>query len=103
VAAVREYASSRASEFVMLMTSRCKFAHKHMADVRLYAPQARIIFNTVDLHFVREAGEARVTGDPEMRQKASDTERLESELIDQSDETWTVSTSEQRLLQRKWP
>jgi len=74
-----------------------------MADVRLYAPQARIIFDTVDLHFVREAGEARVTGDPEMRRKARDTERLESELIDQSDETWTVSTSEQRLLQRKWP
>src|SRR5438132_11078214 len=85
------------------MLSRCMFAHKHMADVRLYAPQARIIFDTVDLHFVREAGEARVTGDPEMRQKARDTERLESELIDQSDETWTVSTSEQRLLQRKWP
>jgi len=103
VARVRDYLISRGSEFDVVMLSRCKFAHKHMADVRLYAPQARIIFDTVDLHFVREAGEARVTGDPEMRQKASDTERLESELIDQSDETWTVSTSEQRLLQRKWP
>jgi len=103
VARVRDYLISRGSEFDVVMLSRCKFAHKHMADVRLYAPQAHIIFDTVDLHFVREAGEARVTGDPEMQQKASDTERLESELIDQSDETWTVSTSEQRLLQRKWP
>jgi len=103
VARVRDYLVSRGSEFDIVMLSRCKFAHKHMADVRLYAPQARIIFDTVDLHFVREAGEARVTGDPEMQHKASETERMESELIDQSDETWTVSTSEQRLLQRKWP
>ena len=103
VARVCDYLISRGSEFDVVILSRCKFAHKHMADVRLYAPQARIIFDTVDLHFVREAGEARVTGDPEMRRKARDTERLESELIDQSDETWTVSTSEQRLLQRKWP
>ena len=76
VARVRDYLISRGSEFDVVMLSRCKFANKHMADVRLYAPQAHIIFDTVDLHFVREAGEARVTGDPEMRQKASDTERL---------------------------
>ena len=103
VVKVHDYLLSHGSEFDIVMLSRCKFAHKHMADVRLYAPQARIIFDTVDLHFVREAGEARVTGDPGMEQKASETERLESELIDQSDETWTVSTSEQRLLQERWP
>jgi len=100
---VRDYLISHGSEFDVVVLSRCEFARKHIADVRRYAPQARIIFDTVDLHFVREAGEARVTGDPEMQQKASETERLESELIDQSDETWTVSTSEQRLLQKKWP
>src|SRR5262249_41565926 len=87
----------------VVVLSRCEFARKHIADVRRYAPQARIIFDTVDLHFVRQAGEARVTGDPEMQQKASETERLESELVDQSDETWTVSASEQRLLQKRWP
>jgi GT2 family glycosyltransferase len=103
VARVRDYLISNGSEFDVVVLSRCEFARKHIADVRRYAPQARIIFDTVDLHFVREAGEARVTGDPEMQHKASETERLESELIDQSDETWTVSTSEQRLLQERWP
>lgn len=100
---VRDYLISRGSEFDVVVLSRCKFARKHIADARRYAPQARIIFDTVDLHFVREAGEARVAGDPEMQQKASETERLESDLIDQSDETWTVSPSEQRLLQERWP
>jgi glycosyltransferase involved in cell wall biosynthesis len=83
--------------------SRCQFACKHISDVRRHAPQSRIIFDTVDLHFVREAGEARVTGDPEIERKAQETEQVEYELIDQSDETWVVSSSEQRLLTEKWP
>src|SRR5438270_2658900 len=103
VARVCDYLISRGSEFDVVILSRCKFAHKHMADVRLYAPQSRIIFDTVDLHFVREAGEAQVTRDPEAQRKAQETQKLEYELIDQSDETWTVSTSELQLLQAKWP
>ncbi len=103
VGKVRDYLISHGSEFDVVILSRCHFAHKHIADVRLYAPQSRIIFDTVDLHFIREAGEARVTGDPEIQRKAQETEKLEHELIDQSDETWVVSSSEQRLLREKWP
>jgi GT2 family glycosyltransferase/glycosyltransferase involved in cell wall biosynthesis len=100
---VRDFLISRGGELDVVVLSRCQFAHKHIADVRRYAPQSRIIFDTVDLHFVREAGEARVTGDPEIERKARETERLEYELIDQSDETWVVSSSEQRLLAKKCP
>jgi GT2 family glycosyltransferase len=100
---VRDYLISHGSEFDVVVLSRCQFARKHIADVRLHAPQSRIVFDTVDLHFVREAGEARVTGDLEVQRKAQETERLEHELIEQSDETWIVSTSEQRLLQDKLP
>jgi GT2 family glycosyltransferase/glycosyltransferase involved in cell wall biosynthesis len=100
---VRDYLISHGSEFDVVVLSRCQFARKHIADVRLYAPQSRIIFDTVDLHFLREAGEARVTRDPEVERKAQETQQLEYELIDQSDETWVVSSSELRLLQTKWP
>src|SRR5205809_79351 len=75
----------------------------HLAYVRLYAPQSRVIFDTVDLHFLREDREARLTRDPEARQKAQDKQRLEHELIDEADETWVVSSVEQQLLQQKRP
>ena len=55
--------------FDVVVLSRCQFARKHIADVRLYAPQSRIIFDTVDLHFLREESEARLTGDPEIQRK----------------------------------
>ncbi len=100
---VRDYLIAHGSELDVAVLSRCQFARKHIADVRLYAPQSRIIFDTVDLHFLREAGEARVTGNSEVQRKAEETQKLESELIEHSDETWTVSTSELRLLQEKWP
>ena len=100
---VRDFLISHGGELDVVVLSRCQFARKHIANVRRFAPQSRIIFDTVDLHFVREAGEARVTGDPDIERKARETERLEYQLIDQSDETWVVSSSEQRLLGKKCP
>jgi GT2 family glycosyltransferase/glycosyltransferase involved in cell wall biosynthesis len=100
---VRDYLVSYGCEFDVVVLSRCQFAHKHISDVRRYAPQSRIVFDTVDLHFVREAGEARVTGDPNIERKAQETQQLEYELIDQSDETWVVSNSEERLLKERCP
>ena len=100
---VRDYLIAHGLEFDVVVLSRCQFARKHVADVRSYAPQSRIIFDTVDLHFLREESEARLTGDPEIRRKAQETKQHEYDLIDQSDETWVVSSTEQRLLQREWP
>ena len=100
---IRDYLMAHGSEFDVVVLSRCQFAKKHIADVRLYAPQSRIIFDTVDLHFLREESEARLTGDPETRRKAEETKQWECELIDQSDETWVVSNTEQQLLQEMSP
>ena len=100
---VRDYLIAHGSEFDVVILSRCQFARKHVTDVRSYAPQSRIIFDTVDLHFLREESEARLTGDPETLRKAQETKQREYALIDQSDETWVVSSAEQRLLQGEWP
>jgi glycosyltransferase involved in cell wall biosynthesis len=100
---VRDYLKSHGSSFDAVVLSRCDFARKHMADVRLHAPQSRIIFDTVDLHYLREAREAQLTQDPEVHRKAQEKQRLEDELINQADETWVVSPVEQQLLQKAWP
>ena len=100
---VRDYLISHGSEFDAVLLSRCDFARKHIADTRLYAPRSRIIFDTVDLHFVRTEREAQITSDPETREKARQKEQLEYDLIDQADETWVVSNVEQRLLREARP
>jgi glycosyltransferase involved in cell wall biosynthesis len=100
---VRDYLVSHGTHFDAVVLSRCDFARKHIADVRLHAPQSRVIFDTVDLHYLREDREAQLTLDPEVRRKAQERRQLEYELIEQADETWVVSPVEQRLLQEKWP
>jgi GT2 family glycosyltransferase/glycosyltransferase involved in cell wall biosynthesis len=103
IKSVREYLAVHGSKFDVVLLSRCDFARKHMLDVRLHAPQSRIIFDTVDLHFLREHREAQLTGDPEAKYKAQEKQRLEHELIERADETWVVSSVEQQLLQKEWP
>ena len=100
---VRDYLEAHGPSFDAVVLSRCDFVRKHIADVRLHAPQSRVIFDTVDLHYLREDGEARLSGDPEIRRKAREKQKLEHELIEQTDETWVVSPVEQLLLQEKWP
>jgi GT2 family glycosyltransferase/glycosyltransferase involved in cell wall biosynthesis len=95
---VRDYLISHGPEFDVVVLSRCDFARKHIADARVYAPRSRIIFDTVDLHFVRTDREAQITSNPETREKARQQEELEYDLIDQADETWVVSSVEQKLL-----
>ena len=100
---VRDYLLTHGPSFDAVVLSRCDFTRKHIADVRLHAPQSRIIFDTVDLHYLREDSEARLTRDPDIRRRAQERQRLEYELIDQADETWVVSPTEQQLLRDKWP
>ena len=100
---VRDFLISRGPEFDAVVLSRCDFARKHIADTRLYAPQSRIIFDTVDLHFVRTDREAQITSNSETREKARQQEKLEYNLIEQADETWVVSSVEQKLLHNARP
>ena len=100
---VRDYLISHGPMFDVVVLSRCDFARKHVADVRLHAPQSRIIFDTVDLHYLREQREAQLTQDPDVRRKAQERQLLEDYLIKEADETWVVSPIEQQMLQENWP
>jgi GT2 family glycosyltransferase/glycosyltransferase involved in cell wall biosynthesis len=103
VKTVREYLQDNGINFDFVVLSRCDFARKHMADVRRFAPNGRIIFDTVDLHFLREEREAELRQSKDLKERARATRAVEYKLIDEADETWVVSPAEQALLQRDWP
>ncbi|OLC99950.1 MAG: hypothetical protein AUH86_01225 [Acidobacteria bacterium 13_1_40CM_4_58_4] len=103
IKSVRQHLSERGAEYDVVILSRCDFAKKHIADVRLHAPQSRLIFDTVDLHFLRESREAELTEDADFQCAANEKRAQEHELINQADETWVVSSVEQRLLREQIP
>ena len=71
--------------------------------LRAQAPQARLVFDTVDLHFLRERREAELAGDPARLRAAGRTRRSELALIAAADETWVVSPAEATLLAGEAP
>src|SRR5206468_12918991 len=65
-----DYLISHGSSFDAVVLSGCDFAHKHIVDVLLHVPQSRIIFDVVELHFVREDSELCTISYDEFLRKA---------------------------------
>jgi glycosyltransferase involved in cell wall biosynthesis len=68
-----------------------------------HCPQARILFDTVDVHYLREMREAELAGSSEMMAKARRTKTLELEAMKRSDCTIVLSHHERELLEREAP
>ena len=78
-------------------------ASEYIDTVRLHAPKARIIFDTVDLHFVREQREATLHANAVMLKAAQATREKEIAIIEKSDVTVVVSEFEKNLLREILP
>lgn len=66
--------------------------------LRSHAPQARLVFDTVDLHYLREKRGAELANDPARMRAAERTRQLELDIIARSDATLVVSQVERELL-----
>jgi hypothetical protein len=62
---VNEVLEKRGAEFDIVYITRYSVAERHVDAVRRYAPQARILFNNADLHFLREIRSAIAARDKE--------------------------------------
>jgi GT2 family glycosyltransferase/glycosyltransferase involved in cell wall biosynthesis len=93
----------RGAQFDAVMVSRHYVASHYVDLVRQYAPQARLLFDTVDLHYLREQRAAAVAGSEAMARQAEATRNAELDLIRRSDITLVVSPVEQALLAQEVP
>lgn len=84
----------------IVILSRLFVASKHIRAIRKFCKNAKVIFDTVDLHFVRETRRAETFEDSRILETARATKEQELELIEQTDMTFVVSTTEQDLLKR---
>lgn len=85
-------------ELHAVMLCRHTVAGQYAAIVRRHAPQARLLFDTVDLHFLREQRAAEVTANARLRHQAQATRHSELALIAAADVSFVVSPHERALL-----
>jgi GT2 family glycosyltransferase/glycosyltransferase involved in cell wall biosynthesis len=87
----------------VVMLSRHYVATPLLPLVRHYAPRARVVFDTVDLHYLREERAAEIGGRADLRRAAATTRLAEQRLIRASDVTLVVSPVEQALIAKDLP
>jgi O-antigen biosynthesis protein len=100
---VRQTLRERGREFDVVMLCRHYVASAHLADVRLYAPKAHVVFDSVDLHFLREEREAALSGDADAVKRAHKTRTDELQVVASADVTLVVSEVERSLLNELAP
>lgn len=103
LASVPQFFRDRGSQFDVVLVSRHYVASQFIELVRRHAPQARLVFDTVDLHYLREQRAAELAGDAGMRQRAAQTKREELAIMQACDLTVVVSPAEKALLQSDAP
>jgi GT2 family glycosyltransferase/glycosyltransferase involved in cell wall biosynthesis len=87
-----------AQEYDVIMLSRATVAVKHIDTVKRAAPEAKVIFDTVDLHFLRQEREAELADSALQRAAAASMKAQELSIMAKSDLTVVVSPVEQKLL-----
>lgn len=98
----RDYIREHGKEFQYLFVSRIYQARDFDELLHLYCPNAAYIFNTVDLHFVREQLEADLKDDNALRKHAAETKKYELACISRADATIVISTKEKELLENEY-
>jgi len=99
----RELLMALAPELDLVVLSRLPVALAHLADVRDTAPGAHLVYDTVDLAFLREGRRAELEDDDDRRRSAAALRELELALVRTCDATLVVSPYEQRVLQEAVP
>ncbi|MFE1601978.1 glycosyltransferase [Methylobacterium sp. ID0610] len=95
---VEDLIARQGNSFSIFFLSRIHCGGNYYKAARKAAPEAKIIFNTVDLHHVREEREARLTDDRVSLNRSYWTREREYYLSRMCDATIVVSSVEARII-----
>lgn len=100
---VMDYIHDHGAEFDLFFLSRVHSGGMFFEACRRANPEARVIFNTVDLHFLREEREARLRGDNVGLFRSATVKERELYLARQSDVAIVVSHAEKEIIESEVP
>lgn len=100
---VMEWLRQHGATLNAVLLCRLSVAAPYLAPCRRFAPKALCIFDTVDLHFLREQRAAEISGSRRMRKQSGVSRRKELALVRDSDVSFVVSPVEFELLKKELP
>jgi glycosyltransferase involved in cell wall biosynthesis len=94
---IEHYIQENGKYFDLVMLFRAPYGGRYIDVVRKYAPQAKVVFNTVDLHFLREKREIELIG-KKLKLSENVTDNKELGIMKRADMSIVVSDYEQYFL-----
>ncbi|MFO1350644.1 MAG: glycosyltransferase [Gammaproteobacteria bacterium] len=101
VPSITRYLKQHGQYLDIVILSRADIAAQYADSVRSLCPRAKLIFDTVDLHFLREQRQAEWQGTAALARRAAARKRQELARARQADLTLVVSPSEKALLEQE--
>ena len=90
-------------KFRAAVISRPFVAEALLGRIRRADPRVRIVFDMVDVHFIRYTREAALTGDAAAAREAERFRRVETRLARASDLLWCNSSADKEVMERETP
>ena len=103
ISSVPAHLEDRGSLYDLVIVSRAPVAADCIREVRTFCPRAKVVFDTVDLHYLREARLAELEDSDTLREAAERRKQQELSSARQADVTLVVSQAEKDLLARDAP
>ena len=103
VPSVDVYLQTNGQQFDVILVSRADIMERYLEIVRSCSPSALLIFDTVDLHYLREQRLAALTDSADLAESAAARKRQELGLMEKSDVTLVVSPVEKDLVSTDRP
>jgi len=103
IESLQDFFQQRGREFDFIMISRHYVAANYISLIKRYSPQAKFIFDTVDLHYLREQRLADLKDSLPLKRIAAQTRRSELAVIAQAAATLVVSETEKAVLAKDAP
>ena len=100
---VEQHLKNCADRYDLALLFRPIVAERHMKAIRQLCPKAKVLFHTVDLHFLRMTREAELTSDKSKKKAADEMKQRELALITATDITTVVSSEELIILSQYLP
>jgi GT2 family glycosyltransferase/glycosyltransferase involved in cell wall biosynthesis len=98
IQSVESHLKENGKFYDVVLVSRPTVARDHLAAVRRYCPRAQVIYDTVDLHHLREARQAGLQSDANLAHAAMEHRNEELSFVELADVTFVVSEAERSVL-----
>ena len=95
---IEEFINSRPSFYDYTILTRAEVAGLYLDEVKRANPNTKIVFDTVDLHFLREEREASIEKHFGKKLSATKTKALELDVARKADRVWVVASYEKDFL-----